>query len=69
MFSINEVVFGITSVDTLWSLKSQEFFRKCADAEPAEEGSEPDPLAKDVMARTCRHLLRHRRCGFVLSLS
>ncbi|GAA5936090.1 hypothetical protein JCM3775_003577 [Rhodotorula graminis] len=60
MFSINEVVFGITSVDTLWSLKSQEFFRKCADAEPVEEGSEPDPLAKDVMARTCRHLLRHR---------
>ncbi|TNY19944.1 DNA polymerase alpha/epsilon subunit B-domain-containing protein [Rhodotorula diobovata] len=60
MFSINEVVFGVTSVDVLWSLKSQEFFRRCADAEPAEPGTEPDPLAKDVMARTCRHLLRQR---------
>ncbi|GAA5891975.1 hypothetical protein JCM5296_004649 [Sporobolomyces johnsonii] len=59
MFSINEVVFGVTSVDVLWSLKSQEFFRKCPDAEPATAGSD-DPLAKDVMARTCRHLLRQR---------
>ncbi|GAA6050009.1 hypothetical protein JCM3770_001911 [Rhodotorula araucariae] len=59
VFSINEVKFGIASVDALWSLKSQEFFRKCPDAEPAEAGTE-DPLAKDVMARTCRHLLRHR---------
>ncbi|GJN89906.1 hypothetical protein Rhopal_002895-T1 [Rhodotorula paludigena] len=59
MFSINEVVFGVASVDTLWSLKSSEFFRKCADAEPAKPGEE-DPSAKDVMARTCRHLLRHR---------
>lgn len=63
MFSINEVVFGVTSVDVLWSLKSQEFFRRCTDAEPAEPGTEPDPLAKDVMARTCRHLLRQRRCA------
>ncbi|BGP47016.1 DNA-directed DNA polymerase alpha subunit pol12 [Rhodotorula kratochvilovae] len=59
VFSINEVKFGIASVDVLWSIKSQEFFRKCPDAEPAEAGAE-DPLAKDVMARTCRHLLRHR---------
>ncbi|POY74018.1 hypothetical protein BMF94_2829 [Rhodotorula taiwanensis] len=59
MFSINEVVFGVTSVDVLWSVKSQEYFRKAPDVEPPEPGTE-DPLAKDVMARTCRQLLRHR---------
>lgn len=62
MFSINEVVFGVTSVDVLWSVKSQEYFRKAPDVEPPEPGTE-DPLAKDVMARTCRQLLRHRRCA------
>lgn len=68
MFSINEVVFGVASVDTLWSLKSFEFFRKCADAEPAKPGEE-DPSAKDVMARTCRHLLRHRRYAASVTVS
>ncbi|BGP54723.1 hypothetical protein JCM8202_003228 [Rhodotorula sphaerocarpa] len=59
MFSINEIAFGVTSADVLWSLKSQEYFRKAPDVEPPEPGTE-DPLAKDVMARTCRQLLRHR---------
>ncbi|BGP14896.1 DNA-directed DNA polymerase alpha subunit pol12 [Rhodosporidiobolus nylandii] len=59
-FSINEVVFGVASVDVLWALKSQEFFRKCGDAEPPAEGAQDDPLAKDVMARVGRHLLRQR---------
>ncbi|GAA5861838.1 hypothetical protein JCM8547_008571 [Rhodosporidiobolus lusitaniae] len=59
-FSINEVVFGIASVDVLWALKSQEFFRKCADAEPLKEGEVEDPGAKDVMARVGRGLLRQR---------
>lgn len=60
IFSINEIAFGVTSADVLWSLKSQEYFRKAPDVEPPEPGTE-DPLAKDVMARTCRQLLRHRR--------
>ncbi|GAA5988797.1 hypothetical protein JCM11641_004856 [Rhodosporidiobolus odoratus] len=59
-FSINEIVFGVGSVDALWALKSQEFFRKCADAEAASAGEEPDSQAKDVMARVGRHLLRQR---------
>jgi hypothetical protein len=61
-FSINEVAFGVASVDVLWALKSQEFFRKCGDAEPLKEGEKEDPGAKDVMARVGRHLLRQRRC-------
>ncbi|GAA6029568.1 hypothetical protein JCM8097_000942 [Rhodosporidiobolus ruineniae] len=59
-FSINEVVFGVCSVDVLWAVKSQEFFRKAGDAEPLPEGEKEDPGAKDVMARVGRHLLRQR---------
>jgi hypothetical protein len=68
-FSINEVAFGVASVDVLWALKSQEFFRKCGDAEPLKEGEKEDPGAKDVMARVGRHLLRQRRCVHVVSFS
>ncbi|GAA5908020.1 hypothetical protein JCM6882_000201 [Rhodosporidiobolus microsporus] len=59
-FSINEVVFGVASVDVLWALKSQEFFRKCGDAEAPAEGQAEDAMAKDVMARVGRHLLRQK---------
>ncbi|SCZ98672.1 BZ3500_MvSof-1268-A1-R1_Chr7-1g09237 [Microbotryum saponariae] len=63
-FSINEVVFAITSVDVLFALRHQEFFKKCGEVKEEGEGMdmdvEEDPAAKDVMARTCRHLLRQR---------
>ncbi|SCV70905.1 BQ2448_3667 [Microbotryum intermedium] len=63
-FSINEVVFAITSVDVLFALRNQEFFKKCGEVKEETEGMgmdvEEDPAAKDVMARTCRHLLRQR---------
>ncbi|KAK4055754.1 DNA-directed DNA polymerase alpha subunit pol12 [Microbotryomycetes sp. JL201] len=57
-FSINEVVFGITSVDSLFALRNQEFFCPCGEAVQTEQ--EPDANTKDVMSRTCRHLLRQR---------
>ncbi|GAA5892906.1 DNA-directed DNA polymerase alpha subunit POL12 [Sporobolomyces salmoneus] len=59
-FDINEVSFGLTSVDVFWSLKTQEFFKRCPDAEPAPEGTAIDPLAKDINQRAGRHLLRQR---------
>ncbi|GAA5927523.1 DNA-directed DNA polymerase alpha subunit POL12 [Sporobolomyces koalae] len=59
-FSVNEVAFGITSVDVFWSLKMQEFYKRCPDAEPMPEGTTIDPSAKDINQRTGRHLLRQR---------
>ena len=59
-FSVNEVVFAMTSVDVLFSLRNQEFFRKCGEVHDDADVVE-DPSNKDVMARTCRHLLRQRR--------
>lgn len=60
-FEINEVSFGLTSVDVFWSLKTQEFYKRCPDAEPVPEGTTIDPLAKDINQRAGRHLLRQRR--------
>ncbi|GAA5880712.1 hypothetical protein JCM16303_004322 [Sporobolomyces ruberrimus] len=59
-FEINEVSFGLTSVDVFWSLKTQEFYKRCPDAEPVPEGTNIDPLAKDINQRAGRHLLRQR---------
>lgn len=58
-FSVNEVVFGITSVDVLFHIRNQEMFRPAIEVE--EEGMEEDENAKGIMERTCRHLLRQRR--------
>lgn len=66
-FSVNEVVFAVTSVDTLFSIKQNEFFKK--GKEPMPESSDAadssmtvdDSAPKDAMARLCRHVLRQRR--------
>ena len=67
-FSVNEIVFAVTSVDTLFSLKSQEYFKKAKDPTSLTASSDPDlsmdtgsTLSKDTMARVCRHVLRQRR--------
>ncbi|KAK4056532.1 DNA-directed DNA polymerase alpha subunit pol12 [Microbotryomycetes sp. JL221] len=59
-FSINEVVFGITSVDTLFSLRNQEYFCPCQVEQDQQDDSVDVTASKDVMSRTCRHLLRQR---------
>ncbi|GAA5962523.1 hypothetical protein JCM3765_003717 [Sporobolomyces pararoseus] len=59
-FAANEIAFGLTSVDVFWSLKTQEFYKRCPDAEPTPDGTVVDPLAKDINQRAGRHLLRQR---------
>lgn len=64
-FSANEVTFGVCSVDTVLHLRNQEFFRRAGEVASAETVAdvvtEADAAAaKDVMARTCRHMLRQR---------
>lgn len=69
-FSVNEVVFAVTSVDTLFSIKQNEFFKAAKDASALALSSEPEgqssqgsqTASKDAMARLCRHVLRQRRC-------
>ncbi|KAL8293514.1 hypothetical protein RQP46_000215 [Phenoliferia psychrophenolica] len=59
-FSVNEVVFSVTSLDVLFHLRNQEFFRPCGEVLRDGEQVDESPMAKDVMSRTCRHLLRQR---------
>ncbi len=61
IFSINEVVFALTSTDTLFHLRNQEFFKKATEIDeetsaPATEDNQP----KDIMARAVRQILRQR---------
>jgi DNA polymerase alpha subunit B len=59
IFSINEVVFAVTSVDALMPIKAAEYVR---DAKRAAEESEMelDDVPRDAISRVCRHVLRQR---------
>ncbi|KAJ4482149.1 DNA polymerase alpha/epsilon subunit B-domain-containing protein [Lentinula aciculospora] len=59
IFSINDIIFGATSVDVLFHLRKEEVIKRgqevdsLASLSPEDNGS--DPLAND-----CRHLLQQR---------
>ena len=56
-FFINEILFSMSTVDVLFHLRKEEYFRRAEEAEP-----EPDAVgAKDAMAELCRHVLNQRR--------
>ncbi|KAI5475991.1 DNA polymerase alpha subunit B [Pseudohyphozyma bogoriensis] len=55
-FSINEVVFAVTSVDTIFHLRNQEFTRKVVPTGSLPEGQE----LENAVTRSCRSLLRQR---------
>lgn len=60
MFSINEVIFGISTADVLRDLRSDELvFNVTVNTE--EENNNPSPIkVRDAMARSVRHVLHSR---------
>ncbi|KNZ81283.1 DNA polymerase alpha subunit B [Termitomyces sp. J132] len=58
-FSINDITFGVTSVDVVYHLKKEELSIKGAEVDPIPSAS-PDDTGTDVMANTCRHILQQR---------
>lgn len=60
-FAINGINFAASSVDILFHLRKEEFFKSAATANTNANAS----VVLDPMANTCRHLLQQRR--FVLS--
>lgn len=56
-FSINSIDFAVSTMDTLFHLKKEEFLKQGQRAD-AEAGSE-EPL--DPMAELCRYVLQQRR--------
>ena len=62
-FSINDIKFAVSTVDTLFHLKKEELSKQGQQAD-AETGSE-EPL--DPMAELCRYILQQRRWIFTIS--
>ncbi|MBW0519102.1 hypothetical protein O181_058817 [Austropuccinia psidii MF-1] len=60
IFSINEIVIGINNVDVLMPLRKEEFFKAASIVSDDEPNASPDPNAKDIISRACRHVLRQR---------
>ncbi|KAG5338866.1 hypothetical protein C0989_005806 [Termitomyces sp. Mn162] len=58
-FSINDITFGVTSVDVVYHLKKEELSIKGTEVDPIPSAS-PDDTGTDVMANTCRHILQQR---------
>ena len=56
---INDIAFATTSVDTLFHLRKEEYFKRGVEIESLAPS--PDDLPNDVMAGLCRHLLLQRR--------
>ncbi|KAF9219255.1 DNA polymerase alpha subunit B [Gyrodon lividus] len=56
-FSVNGVSFGVTSVDTLFHLRKEEFFRRAPEIDPLIPVTEP---ATDAMSSLARNIIQHR---------
>ncbi|RDX53350.1 DNA polymerase alpha, subunit B [Lentinus brumalis] len=60
-FTLNGVHVAVSSVDVLFHLRKEEYFKRALDVEPLT--SPPDPEGQgptDAMANLCRHLLQQR---------
>jgi DNA polymerase alpha subunit B len=57
-FKINDIAFAATSVDSLFHLRKEEYFKRGIEVDPLPPG--PDDLPTDTMANRCRHLLIQR---------
>ena len=58
-FTINDITFATTSVDSLFHLRKEEYFKRALDVEPLDPAA--DDLPDDAMAGLIRHLLLQRR--------
>jgi DNA polymerase alpha subunit B len=62
---INEIAFAFTTADTLFHLRSQEYFKRATELDEGGNVLEQTQIIGDVMARCCRNILR-QRCFYPL---
>lgn len=60
VFSLDGIQFGVSTVDVLHHIKSQQYVQR--PQRPVSEGEVPPP--SDAMANLCRHILEQRRLEF-----
>ncbi|KAI0916967.1 hypothetical protein AcW1_007714 [Taiwanofungus camphoratus] len=58
-FSLNGISFGVSSMDVFFHLRKEEFFKRAQEVDSIVSDGD-DVLNNDLMANTCRHLLRQR---------
>ncbi|GJE91767.1 DNA polymerase alpha subunit B [Phanerochaete sordida] len=58
-FTLNGVSFGVSSVDVLFHLRKEEFFRPMSEINSVALEDNETP-ASDAMAKLCRHILQQR---------
>ncbi|TBU48523.1 DNA polymerase alpha, subunit B [Dichomitus squalens] len=60
-FTVNGLHFAASSVDVLFHLRKEEFFKRAAEIEPLAGPADPEGQApSDGMANLCRHVLQQR---------
>lgn len=60
-FSVNDVWFAATSVDVLFHLRKEEFFKSASEISPVDNDEQP----WDAMSSMCQHLFQQRRYVFM----
>ena len=61
-FTVNGVHFATSSVDVLFHLRKEEFFKRATEVEPLVGPADPQGQnPSDAMASLCRHVLQQRR--------
>lgn len=58
-FSVNDVSFAVSSVDVLFHIRKEEYFKRGVEVDSLP--AHPDDSSDDTMANLCRHLLQQRR--------
>ncbi|OJT11537.1 DNA polymerase alpha subunit B [Trametes pubescens] len=59
-FTLNGVHVAASSVDVLFHLRKEEFFKRAAEVEPQSQSPTASPEGPDAMANLCRHILQQR---------
>ncbi|KAF6757583.1 alpha DNA polymerase [Ephemerocybe angulata] len=57
-FTIDDISFGVTSVDVLFHLRKEEYFKRGVELAPIP--ATPGEVPSDTMANLCRHMLNQR---------
>ena len=61
-FTLNGVHIAVSSVDVLFHLRKEEYFKRAPDVNPLTTPVDPEgQVPTDAMASLCRHLLQQRR--------
>lgn len=60
-FTLNDLSFAVSSVDVLFHLKKEEFFKQAEEVDSVSPSGNDTSGSSDSMSNLCRHILQQRR--------